>query len=313
MTQKRQTTLKYTLLTAAVGLIIICWLVLAGACAPATPAGEAEATPTPTIWIIDDTSPSELATAMAAPSATALPDDFVWPTEAPYAPPLTVEDIGATLAAKIATEQAQQSGGVSGASGASAETPTPEPTPTPVPLTEQVTQFARDELYDVVVHARAGASRNVTVPANVKWPPNQGTFPALTRTRITPITTYYGTLTAGYELITPQGIEWAALDADQEYVLFISKTYASASKCSEGRGPGQRCLNQAQLNAVGGPGGIYLGRQSWIVDGDRAWRIPDDRELPFPADFDLTAEARAGGETLSLSELETAIRAGLPQ
>ena len=313
MTQKRQTTLKYTLMTAAAGLIIACWLVLAGACAPATPAGEAEATPTPTIWIIGDASPSELATAMAAPSATALPDDFVWPTEAPYAPPLTVEDIGATLAAKIATEQAQQSGGVSGASGASAETPTPEPTPTPVPLTEQVTQFARDELYDVVVHVRAGARRNVTVPANVEWPPNQGTFPALTRTRITPITTYYGTLTAGYELITPQGIEWAALDADQEYVLFISKTYASASKCSEGRGPGQRCLNQAQLNAVGGPGGIYLGRQSWIVDGDRAWRIPDDRELPFPVDFDLTAEARAGGETLSLSELETAIRAGLPQ
>ena len=38
MTQKRQTTLKYTLLTAAVGLIIICWLVLAGACGPSAPA-----------------------------------------------------------------------------------------------------------------------------------------------------------------------------------------------------------------------------------------------------------------------------------
>ena len=38
MTQKRQTTLKYTLLTAAAGLIIICWLVLVGACWPAAPA-----------------------------------------------------------------------------------------------------------------------------------------------------------------------------------------------------------------------------------------------------------------------------------
>ena len=38
MTQKRQTTLKYTLLTAAAGLIIICWLVLAGACGPSAPA-----------------------------------------------------------------------------------------------------------------------------------------------------------------------------------------------------------------------------------------------------------------------------------
>ena len=31
MTQKRQTALKYTLLTAAAGLIIACWLALAGA------------------------------------------------------------------------------------------------------------------------------------------------------------------------------------------------------------------------------------------------------------------------------------------
>ena len=55
MTQKRQTTLKYTLLTAAVGLIIICWLVLAGACGPSAPAEQTATstdetlhTPTPT-------------------------------------------------------------------------------------------------------------------------------------------------------------------------------------------------------------------------------------------------------------------------
>ena len=53
--KQRQITLKYTLLTAAVGLIIICWLVLAGACGPSAPAEQTATstdetlhTPTPT-------------------------------------------------------------------------------------------------------------------------------------------------------------------------------------------------------------------------------------------------------------------------
>ena len=37
MTPKRQTALKYTLLTAAAGLIIACWLALVGACGPSAP------------------------------------------------------------------------------------------------------------------------------------------------------------------------------------------------------------------------------------------------------------------------------------
>ena len=70
MTQKRQTTLKYTLLTAAVGLIIICWLVLAGACGPSAPAEQTatstdetlhtptpEATPTNTRTLQAEVSP----------------------------------------------------------------------------------------------------------------------------------------------------------------------------------------------------------------------------------------------------------------
>ena len=55
MTQRRQTALKYTLLTAAAGLIIACWLALAGACGPAAPAAQTATstdetlnTPTPT-------------------------------------------------------------------------------------------------------------------------------------------------------------------------------------------------------------------------------------------------------------------------
>ena len=189
---RRRHALKLAFLTAALGLVALCLVVLA--CAPAgqnrAPASEGEATltPTPTIWILDDTSPSELATAMAAPSATALPDDFVWPT-AP--PPLTIEDVGATLAANIATAQAQQ------ASEAAAETPTPEPTPTPtpLPLTEQVTQFARDMQgrYDIVARVRAGDTRHIKVSRSVAWPPYQepvfSNWDGLMRTPITAVTT----------------------------------------------------------------------------------------------------------------------------
>lgn len=67
MTQRRQTALKYTLLTAAVGLIIACWLVLAGACGPAAPAAQTATstdetlntpTPTPDSGLADDGLPA---------------------------------------------------------------------------------------------------------------------------------------------------------------------------------------------------------------------------------------------------------------
>ena len=351
MTAKRRTALKYTLLTATAGLTVACWLALAGACGPAgspfpaapggdsgatptliltptiwwlgdtpspaelaTPGGDSEATstPTPTIWIIDDTTPSELATAMAAPSATALPDDFVWPT-AP--PPLTIEDVGATLAANIATAQAQQ------ASGAAAETPTPEPTPTPtpLPLAEQVTQFAREMQgrYSVVARIKAEASRMVSIPDNLAYPHNTKPWgeDSVTRTPVTVVTTYYGVMPAGYELVTPPSAPNAAPDAGQEYVLFIRNFFASenSAECSGARVPGGPiCYNKAQIDAMGGPGGFQFGAQLWILDGEQAWRIPREHLRIGPAGSDLSA-AKAGGDTLPLSDLEAAIRRGITE
>ena len=270
------------------------------------------ATPTPTIWIIGDASPSELATAMAAPSATALPDDFVWPTAVA---PLTVADVGATLAANIATAQAQQ------ASEAAAETPTPEPTPTPtpLPLTEQVTQFARDMQgrYSVVARVKAEASRNVSIPDNLAYPHNTKPWgeDSVTRTPVTVVTTYYGVMPAGYELVTPPSAPNAAPDAGQEYVLFIRNFFASenSAECSGGRVPGGPiCYNKAQIDAMGGPGGFQFGAQFWILDGEQAWRIPREHLIIGPAGSDLSA-AKAGGDTLPLSDLEAAIRRGITE
>ncbi len=301
------------LLVLALGPIAL--VMLAIACAPAAPGSQdGNPTPTPTIWIIDDTSPSELATAMAQPTATSFPPGYVRPTDVPYTPPLTVEEIGATLVASMATEAAQQP------RGAAAVATTPSPTPTPS-LTEQVTQFAREMQgrYDMVARVRAGANRTVSVPDDVTWPHNQEPhfeglpgYDSLVRTTVTAVTVYYGTLPQGYELVSYPGIPNGALDTGQEYVLFISKTYASENRCSDARIPGQRCYNQTQLDAIGGEGGLLFGRQAWVVDGDRVWRIPVEHLTKGPTGSDLAA-AKAGGESLSLSDLETAIRQGLPE
>ena len=300
------------LLVLALGLNAL--VMLAIACAPAAPGGQdGNPTPTPTIWIIDDTSPSELATAMAQPTATSFPPGYVRPTDVPYTPPLTDVEIGATLAASMATEAAQQ------ARGAAAVAPTPSPTPTPS-LTEQVTQFAREmqSRYDMVARVRAGASRRVSVPDGVTWPHNQEPifkgvpgYDSLVRTTVTAVTVYYGTLPSGYELVSHPGGPNATLDTDQEYVLFISKTFVRASEYPEA--PHDKFLyNQTQLDAIGGEGGGKFARQAWIVDGDRAWQIPVAHFSEGPTGSDLAA-ARAGGASLSLSDLEAAIRAGLPQ
>lgn len=140
----------------------------------------------------------------------------------------------------------------------------------------------------------------------------------MTRTKVLTITVYHGTLPDQYELLTPQFIPWLAPTAGQEYMLFIEKTFAGENdmECSGVsvpglRAPGQRCFTQRELDAMGGPGGFYIGEQAWIVEGGKAWRIPDNPSRPLTVDYDLIKAAQTEGEILSLSELETAIRAGL--
>ena len=309
-----RSSLRILVTVLAGGLLLTTFILLA--CGPSTPARQ-EATPTlePTAtapWLGTPPTESELATLEALPTATPYPADYVKPTEAPYVPPLTDAEVSATFAAEMATEAAEQPRGVA----APANTPTP--TPTPLPLNEQVTQFAREGRYDVVAHVRAGASQNLSIPANFKWPDNAKPWDDLTRTKITAITVYYGTLADPYDLLTPQWLPWTAPSTGQEYILFINKTFAGekdieclGTSVPGLRAPGQRCFTQQQLDAMGGPGGLYIGQQAWIVDSSKTWRIPDDMSPPFPLDFDLTKEARAKGEILSLSELEAAIRRGL--
>ncbi len=311
-------------LTAAVILPGLLALVLA--CGPSAPAGQdaspspettAAPEPTPTILWLNSTPPSEseLATSAARPTMTPFPPGYVRPTHIPTVPPLSDAELSATLAAEIATEEAQRP---PESAPAQAVDPTLPPT-LPPPLTEQVTQYARDMQgsYDAVAHVKAGAIRAVEIPDSVSWPHNEEPilkgvpgYDSLVRTTLTAITIYYGTLPQGYELVSYPGADNGALDTGEEYVFFISKDFVRASEYSPR--PGRLLYNQTQLEAMGGAGGGKFALQSWAVEGNQAWRIPVEHFANGPAGSDLAA-AKAGGESLSLSELAAAIRAGLPE
>lgn len=245
------------------------------------------------------------------PTHTPYPPGYIKPTDPPA---LTDEEARATRTAWITGNEAQQEqhgGAVSGA----AEAATNTPVPTQVPLTDQVTEFVREEHYDAIAHVRAGASGTVTVPADVEWPSNAKPLGGdnLVRTPVAVVVAYHGELPMGYELVTPQFAPNAALNAGREYILFISKTYANEnnpSECSDTRAPGVICYSQAQIDAIGGPGGIYHGAQFWVVDGNQAWRMPTAHLRARHASAHLEA-GRTARESLTLVDLEAAIRAGL--
>ena len=312
---RRGTCTTIAAMRAVLGVIIAIALACGPAATPATTNQASPATPTATIWWLGDTpSPSEFATLEAMPTPTPYPPGYVKPTDPPHSPPLTDAEIRATLGASIATEEAQWP------SRASAETPTPEPTPTPVPLTTQVTQFARNGGYDIVARVRAGASHKVSVPHDI-WTaatvPLAANWDGLVRTSITKVTAYRGALASDYKLISPPHLPNVPLDIGAEYIIFIKTSFAKAADdgvCSSQRPVASTalCYNQAQLNAVGGVGGWYDGRQTWIIDGALARRIPRPHFLSRQPISDLSA-ARAGGDSLTLSDLEAAIRQGLRQ
>ena len=113
MTQKRQTTLKYTLLTAAAGLIIACWLAMAAACGPAAPA---EQTATSTDETLNTPTPENTPTDVPSPEPSLTPTPPVTPNMAKLG--MYTEAVVSFLSAP--TPDAATAGAVvSGASGAS--------------------------------------------------------------------------------------------------------------------------------------------------------------------------------------------------
>ena len=177
-------------------------------------------------------------------------------------------------------------------------------------MAEQVTRFAESERYDAVARVRVLSHREVAIPTDIEWPPmKEPTFSntPFERTSVEIIETYHGTLSSPYGLVTHcYMLENADLDIGREYVVFVHEYFVGENEYPGE--PGRSHYNQAQLDAVGGRGGVFQGRQLWIIDGDTAWRIPVEHIVDAPPGPDLAA-AKAGGESLALSKLEAAIAA----
>ena len=133
MTQKRQTALKYTLLTAAAGLIIACWLALVGACGPAAPA---EQTATSTDETLNTPTPENTPTDVPSPEPTPTPTPPVTPNMAKLG--MYTEAVVSFLSAP--TPDAATAGAVvSGASGASGAAGSSAPVIPPITLPSLIT------------------------------------------------------------------------------------------------------------------------------------------------------------------------------
>lgn len=100
-------------LLLGLAMVVIAAVVVALACGPSSPAGQDDATPTPTINIIDGSSPSTLATAKAQPTATPYPPGYVPPTDLPTFTPIpSLPTLKARMeqeSAALRTEEAQAS------------------------------------------------------------------------------------------------------------------------------------------------------------------------------------------------------------
>lgn len=210
-----------------------------------------------------------------------------------------------------ATEQAMHDARQAAAAGQSATS-----------LASEVTEFTRYNVgarYEAIVRAKVTAHRIVEPNSTIEWPDRIGNPPyfdkleneelaAWRRSKLQINETYLGDLPQGYELLAPEFGANQAVDVGKEYIIYIGRYFVA-----EGEFPDRVALqhyNVEQLSALGGPGGLASLDQTWIIDGDTAWLLPRDHIVSTEYASGLNA-GQAAGDSLPLSELVSAIKAGL--
>ena len=258
-------------LTITLLLIGLATLVACGPSAPSrSPLVQAFPTETsrPTMTPLIQTHPTET----PQPTMTPLPPGYIKPTDLPTYTPFPTLPPDPTY-------------------------PTYTPTPPGPSLTEQVAEFVRDEAgnYDAVAKVKVLSKNEITVP-KTNWPKNQdphwGEHTWL-RTKLELVNVFHGEMPDDVEIATPSIWPNTALEANQEYILFLHQTFVGVNDF-----PGDHTrfhFNEKQLRAFGGPGAIYFGAQSWIIDGDLARRVPVEHLQEMTASSGLAAAQRGGG------------------
>ena len=190
-------------------------------------------------------------------------------------------------------------------------------------LDAQVTEYTREHLgnrYEAIVRATVESHRVVEPNLEIDWPDapqnppyyvdprNDEEYLSWRRTRLNIKKTYHGNLPQGYELLAPEFAVNQALEEGKEYVIYIGRLHVPDTEFPDRTDVLH--YNEEQLNALGGAGGHALLGRTWIIDGDTAWRITREYVLSDDARTGLAA-AKANGESLSVTALESAINAGL--
>ena len=269
--------LKFAFLTTALGLVVLG--LVAVACAPAAPSGQASgqaepdaptiATATPTLrWLGDTPSPSQLATWEAIPTATPYPPGYVKPTDLPtYTPTPPYPTLLAQMwAEEYALQTREAASGVGGAAGAG----NAEVSATEAALAALSEEVALGE-YDAIARVRVLSSRDVMVPES-------GTDPSakLSKARrftVAVVTTYRGTLPAHFDIVSLETFSTEDLDAGREYILGVYKFLIPESEYTASE-PWRAAFSPEALAAAGGEAYSYNVRMAWIIDGQTARLVP---------------------------------------
>ena len=258
-------------------------VMVALACGPAQDGGDGVA-PTPTLYIIDGSSPSEIATAMARPTATPYPPGYVPPTDLPtYTPLPTLRnyDVAPTMAESA----------VSGAAGAQS---------TSEELLDELVRFASMEpyIYYSIARVRAGPGhRDVTVR------------PGLLHRRQTleVLSTYRGHLPDSIDIASDHvNIPQSPLTVGSEYIVFVTKGWYLTGDAADTEGRG---LTQEQLDALGGEAYFRSIEQLWLLSEGQAYHLPNTYLFGFEhTGLNHSEAGRAIGRTVALADLESTLR-----
>ncbi len=190
------------------------------------------------------------------------------------------------------------------------------PTPTPAlpqRVSEQLRAYADGSKYDAVARLRVLSNTDYRIQyESVEWPDKHPLHPIFfdwRRSKMQVVETYHGTLPDQFDMVNdvyPENPN-QSLETAQEYVLFVEKRWLlDTERPGDER---RRHYNQEQLDALGGPGYVYNAYLTLIIDGSVARIVPLEHLHNGPENVPHVEAARQAGDSITLSDLETLIRA----
>ena len=263
---------------------------------PDLPSAVAPDEPIPTFTPWPTVTPRPFPTNL--PTITPLPTDYVKPTDSPQPTPWPTLEPDPTVDPSIVRAM--------GESGPS--------------LVDQVTEYTRTQEgsnYEVIARFRVLSERTVPIAEDAfEWDPENfpymGTPDGLipwVRSKVEVVDLLHGDAPKQLELMAPEIAPSMSLEVNQEYILFIAAVVVGPEDTTDSN---KTRLSAERLEAFGGVGRVFDNDQAWVIEGSTAWRIPKAHFWDKSGEVSHLMAAKAGGESLSVAGLISAINAGVP-